>query len=242
MRAIVLAGFVATAAGLMVLAKAIPQDQGYHAFADGRTILGTANFWNVASNLPFVLAGAWGLAVVVRRGEAWAYGLFFAAVGLTGIGSAYYHYAPDDARLFWDRLPLGAAIGGLFAITVGERGAPRLGAALVAPLALFGVGSVVYWRQTGDLRLYAVAQFYPMVAITALCLAYRSRYTRGGDVLALIGMYGAAKGCETFDAEIFRMGGIVSGHTLKHLVAGAGSAWLVVMLKRRQAIAAAPPM
>lgn len=247
-RGILLAGFAATAIGLMVFVPPIPQDQAFHRFADNRTILGVSNFFDVASNLAFVIVGAWGLARLRRAEfaeprERWPYALFFSAVLLTGIGSAYYHEAPDDARLFWDRLPLGAAIGALLAIVVGERGAPRLGAALVVPLAAFGAGSVVYWRETGDLRLYATAQFYPMGAIVALCLAYRSRYTRGGDVLGVIAMYVLAKGFEALDVEIYRIGHVVSGHTLKHVAAGVAGAWLVVMLgRRRYASAAAPPM
>ena len=40
----------------------IPQDPAYHGFADRRTLFGIPNFWNVFSNLPFVLVGAFGLS------------------------------------------------------------------------------------------------------------------------------------------------------------------------------------
>ena len=36
----------------------LPQDPTYHAFADRRTFFGIPNFWNVCSNLAFVLVGA----------------------------------------------------------------------------------------------------------------------------------------------------------------------------------------
>ena len=57
----------ASLAGLL-LVPAIPQDQAYHLFADQRTLFGIPNFWNVGSNIPFVVAGAIGLAQF--RGDA----------------------------------------------------------------------------------------------------------------------------------------------------------------------------
>jgi hypothetical protein len=45
------------------------QDQAYHQFADRRELFGIPNFWNVVSNLPFVILGAVGLRrfIVTRR-------------------------------------------------------------------------------------------------------------------------------------------------------------------------------
>src|SRR5262245_43186241 len=102
--AIILLGALglASAAALAVMSP-ITQDQSYHAFADGRTLLGIPNFWNVASNLPFVAVGAAGLALYRRDAPATA---LFVGILLTGFGSAYYHLAPSDSTLFWDRLPM----------------------------------------------------------------------------------------------------------------------------------------
>ena len=57
-RVLILIGFVALSLAAVLLLSPIPQDQGYHRFADGRSLLGIPNFWNVVSNLPFVLIGA----------------------------------------------------------------------------------------------------------------------------------------------------------------------------------------
>src|ERR1700746_1848008 len=46
---------------VLLLLPPIPQDQSYHQFADQRTLLGIPNFWNVVSNLPFLVVGAAGL-------------------------------------------------------------------------------------------------------------------------------------------------------------------------------------
>ena len=40
-------------------------------------------------------------------------------------------------------------------------------------------------------------------------------------------MYALAKTFEALDPQIFALGGVVSGHTLKHLAAAAAAAWLL---------------
>ena len=97
---LVLAGLMAVSlAGLALLPK-IPQDQGYHLFADQRVLVGIPNFWNVVSNIPFIVVGAVGLA---RFRDDAATIVLFLGFFLTGIGSAYYHWDPNDGTLFWDR-------------------------------------------------------------------------------------------------------------------------------------------
>ena len=82
----------------MLMAEPIAQDSGYHQFADQRTILGVPNFWNVVSNLPFLIVGLMGLFSLLRSGRIQfivelkpAYVLFFAGVALVNFGSGYYH-------------------------------------------------------------------------------------------------------------------------------------------------------
>ena len=62
------------------------------------------------------------------------------------------------------------------------------------------------------------------------------REDRPGLVGAWVG-YGLAKVAELEDVSIYRLGGVVSGHTLKHLVAAAGIGILVWMLVRRRPVA-----
>src|SRR5215831_20622343 len=56
-----LLGLTAISLAGLLLVPPIPQDQSYHQFADQRILLGIPHFWNVVSNLPFVLVGAIGL-------------------------------------------------------------------------------------------------------------------------------------------------------------------------------------
>ncbi len=134
------------------------QNQGYHGFADQRTLFGIPNFWNVFSNLPFIAVGAAGL-LRLRRNSVSV--VLFSGIFLTGFGSSYYHLNPNDSTLFWDRLPMTLCFAAILAALVQERVDTRAGVILLRPLLAVGVFSLLLWRWTDDLRLYAWAQFFP---------------------------------------------------------------------------------
>jgi hypothetical protein len=46
--------------------RRMPQDPSYHHFADQRTLFGVPNFWNVFSNLGYLLAGIYGFMRLKR--------------------------------------------------------------------------------------------------------------------------------------------------------------------------------
>jgi predicted membrane channel-forming protein YqfA (hemolysin III family) len=247
---------VLSAAMLLVaaLAPRIPQPPEYHQFADQRGLLGIPNFLNTISNLAFLFVGFSGLKFLLRaqwRGipdtsqarafarvcERWPYIAFFLAVGMTGIGSAYYHLAPDNDRLVWDRLPIALAITALLATTLSERVRPQAGR-LLPVLMMAGAASVMYWHWTeqqgaGNLNFYIVVQFYSILVIAMLCIFFPSRYTCGGHILAVLVWYGVAKLAEIGDHQIFDVGEVVSGHTAKHLISALAAYKVVDMLRKR---------
>jgi hypothetical protein len=53
---------------------------------------------------------------------------------LTGFGSSYYHWNPNDDTLFWDRLPMTLCFMAILAAAVEERVDARAGAVLLWPL------------------------------------------------------------------------------------------------------------
>jgi Ceramidase len=218
------------------------QDHAYHAFADERVLLGVANGANTLSNLAFLAVGALGLLVLGRRQpacvssgqEARAYHVLFTALLLTGLGSAYYHLAPSDARLAWDRLPMAVAFMSLLCAVIAERLSVVAGVRLLAPLLLVGAASVVYWSLFGDLWPYVAVQAGSLLAVVVLCLLYRSRYTRGGAFLAAAVLYGLAKLFELYDRELYEFTGHwLSGHTAKHLLAALAVYLVVWSLEHR---------
>jgi len=227
-----------------LVAPSFPQPPGYHGFIDRRAAFGIANFGDVASNFGFLISGLWGLALVFGRArfeepqERWPWAAFFLGLVLTAFGSAYYHLAPDNERLFWDRVPITITLMALVSAQIVDRISIRAGVALLAPLLLVGIASVVYWRATeragnGNLVPYVVLQGYAAVTLLGLALALPSRYTRGRDLLWIFGWYALAKVCEVFDERIFHFGNVVSGHTLKHLAAAMAGIVACVMLRHR---------
>lgn len=98
-----------------LLAPRVAPPDRYHHFADQRCWLGVPRFGDVTSNVPFAVVGLWGLAFLARPDSAHAfidyrerYSYFLVFFGLlrTAFGSAYYHLAPENVRLVWDRLPM----------------------------------------------------------------------------------------------------------------------------------------
>lgn len=130
-------------------------ERASHRFADTRDVLGVTHGWNVLSNLPFLLAGAAGLGVCVRRRElparsAWI--VAFTGISLVSLGSGWYHHAPSSDSLVWDRLPRTVGFMSLFAAVL----AAPLGAAaarsILGPAIAIGLASVAWWHWLGDLR------------------------------------------------------------------------------------------
>ena len=243
-RAVLAVAITLLAAAIVWVLRDVAPRFSTHAFVDRRTILGIPNFGDVVSNVAFLVVGVIGLVVVARMPdsrfvdarERWPWLSLFAGVTLVALGSAYYHLAPDGDRLVWDRLPITIVFMSFFAAVVAERVSVRLGTWALAVLLPLGVITVWYWASTGDLRPYMMVQLAPMLLVPLLVLGYPARYTRGGDVLIVLAFYIVAKVAEYLDRQIFAVGGAVSGHALKHIIAGLGLYAVVVMLRRRRAL------
>ena len=190
------------AAALAALAFAcwgpvVTQHDHYHAFADQRTWLGIPCAMDVLSNLPFAVAGAWGLTMMAltRRlewdGRRALAAVFFTGLLVTAVGSSIYHWQPDDWGLAWDRVGMVGAFAGLLGMAAADRISTRSGL-WVAGLVLFaGPAAVAVWYTTANLTPWVVVQ--------------------GGGMLLVL---------ELGDHAVYTWTqGWVSGHSLKHLMA-----------------------
>ena len=98
---------------LIFLFPPIPQDQSYHQFIDTREFIFIPNFFNVFSNLPFLLIGCLFFfhkknkkdRILVHE-ELWFKRSFFGGLILLSLGSTYYHLFPNNNSLMWDRIPI----------------------------------------------------------------------------------------------------------------------------------------
>jgi len=232
---------------------AIAQDPHYHAFADQRTWLGVAHAADVLSNLAFLAVGVFGIAALVstrreRSTRATEAGLWCVAIGFVGtaIGSAWYHIAPNDTTLAWDRLPMTVIFTGILGTAIAQRVGENVARVALAVVFELGVASIAYWRFTGDLSLYLVLQYGGIAALLLLLLTTRRR----DDPLAwwwLLAWYALAKIAEAADGAVWdATGGIIAGHMLKHVFAAVGGCALFRPLRAQSrgapaaAIAAAP--
>lgn len=241
---------------LLVLALALlawrlprlPQPPSYHRFADPWVCCGTPRCLDIGSNLLIVLAGAAGLRFLfsaaadrafIAPAERGLYRLFFLAAVLAGLASAYYHLAPDNGRLAWDRAALALALMSWLAANLGERIHPAAGLRLLPLLLAGGLGSVLYWHWSeaqglGDLRPYGLMQLLPLLLVPLLTWLYPSRYRGDGGVPAITGLYLLALLCDLLDQPIATLTGLVSGHTLKHLIVAAALHAVLRRLRRRR--------
>ncbi len=242
---------LAALAGVM-LQKPLAQDPAYHHFADQRTFLGLSRALDSLSNVSFLIAGAAGLAALTlkrfRAGAVFAdprervpYLVFFGGMALIALGSFYYHLQPDNQRLLWDRLPMAVAFMALLSAVISERLGISAGLKSLVPLLLLGTGSVLYWYVTetmglGDLRPYGLVQFLPMILIPLLLILYRSRYSGAGYLCLALAIYALAKLFELWDREVLEYTALVSGHTVKHLLAAFGAGIILFMLRARRII------
>ena len=223
----------------------IPQNLEYHAFSDTREVFGVPNFWNIISNLVFFAVGVAGLykllyvrSFCLLNDIKVVYVVLFGSCILIACGSAYYHLLTDNGSLLWDRLPMSVAFMALFTIIVGEFVSLRVGKILFVPLICAGITSVIYWyvsetQGQGDLRLYALVQFYPLLIIPVVLMFFKSGYTQVYYYWILLSVYGLSKVFEYFDSAILEYTSIISGHTIKHVLAAISVGVLLVAYQKR---------
>jgi hypothetical protein len=192
---------------------------------------------DVLSNLPFLVIGLLGLALCAgsrRPPLAMAWRSMFAGVALVGLGSACYHWAPGDARLVWDRLPMTVVLVALFVALLGEHVGRSVDRLTFAAALATGAASVLWWQWTGDLRWYAGLKFSLLAGIAAMLCLFEARFTHRRWLFAGLLLYALAKLAESHDLAVFlATGQTLSGHTAKHLLAAAALACVLVMLWRR---------
>jgi hypothetical protein len=244
-RAVLWLALAVGAAVALSFAPPMAQDPAYHRFADDRSWLGVPSFTNVVSNLPFLVLGLVGMARTAHGPRPGghprlrpAYLVFFAGAALVGIGSSYYHWAPSNATLAWDRATMTIAFMAFCAVVVGEQVGAELGRRLLAPLLAAGLGSIVWWRLgdaagAGDLRPYVLVQFLPLLILPLLLLCYRPAYLPSSYLWAVFACYAIAKVLELADAPLLAATGM-GGHAWKHLAAAAGVLFVLLALERRR--------
>ena len=180
--------------------------------------------------------------------------LFFSGLMITGAASAYYHLTPNNDGLAIDRLGMVVAFAGMLGLAAAERVSVRAGMICALATMVFGVLSVAVWAGTGNVLPWGVVQFGGMAGVVALAFAAPVSQMMSSSVSRsvpqettrstpppiapsstppiawgwVIAIYALAKACELADSQIYAFSQqLISGHSLKHLIAACAAAPVV---------------
>jgi hypothetical protein len=207
----------------LIAAPILPQDLNYHSFSDQFKCYAINNYWNVISNAPFLIVGLLGLKSKRIYDDFKAQKIvFFTGISLVAFGSGYYHLNPNNNTLIWDRLPMTIAFMALFSLIIGQFSNKRYGNKSLIPLLLLGTSSVIYWVIFDDLKFYALIQFYPLLAIPVILIFLKQKNKSAWGYWLLLAAYIVAKLFEHFDHHVHKALKVISGHSIKHIVAALG--------------------
>jgi hypothetical protein len=223
---------------LAIFLPSIEQNQNYHNFADQRVLFGVNNAFDTLSNLAFIIVGALGLVnfynnqyIKISNSFSVILNLFFISIILTGLGSSFYHLSPNDFTLVFDRLAMSLVFASILAMLAYLKISPRFGLHTLAELLILAPLTVLIWKFNGNLTPYVVLQFGGIILVILTLLLTKTRM-QGPCFTSLIILYGAAKLVEFYDEKIFNLSqNLISGHTLKHLIAALAVIIFVSPLK-----------
>ena len=231
----------------LLLVPPLAQDPQYHQFADQQALYFIPNALNVISNIAFLIVGLIGLTALLNNPEKYcdinvlpSYQLFFIGLMLTFIGSSYYHIEPNNFTLVFDRLAIAISFMALFTAFVGELVSGALARKILLPLVGLGASGVVYWGISehfmhGDMRFYLLTQYLPLILLPVMLVKYKWQYSHQYSCIFIFLFYALAKFSEVYDQPILELTGVISGHTVKHLLSALAGYWVYWLLKNRKA-------
>jgi hypothetical protein len=223
---------------LAIFLPSIEQNQNYHNFADQRVLFGVNNAFDTLSNLAFIIVGILGLVnfynnqyIKISNSFSVILNLFFISIILIGLGSSFYHLSPNDFTLVFDRLAMSLVFASILAMLAYLKISPRFGLHTLAELLILAPLTVLIWKFNGNLTPYVVLQFGGIILVILTLLLTKTRM-QGPCFTSLIILYGATKLVEFYDEKIFNLSqNLISGHTLKHLIAALAVIIFVSPLK-----------
>ncbi len=225
---------------LGIVGPSVEQPGHYHAFADQRQLLGIPNLMDVLSNLAFAgfgAIGAWHLwrtspasfGAIDRR----LAGLFFLGLIVTSAFSGWYHLRPDNEGLAIDRYGMTIAFAGLMGLAASTRVSERAGQWLALAFLVCGAWSIQTWSALGNVLPWAILQYGGMALILGLAYMPARMGALSVSWLTVLLVYTLAKLLEHADQSVFEFThGLVSGHTLKHLVASCAAIPVLAAIHR----------
>ncbi len=196
-----------------------------HPFVDARVLWGIPNALDVLSNLAFIPMGLWGLwslhrAPDVQRATRQSATVFFVGLLLTYLSSSAYHWAPSAWGLALDRAGMAVAFAGVLGLAAAERVSLRVAPWVWGGVAAAGLLAILLNYTAGVMAPWAVVQFGGMAVVLWAATQPAQTGALGIRWGVLIVIYIVAKLFELGDDTVFHATGeLMSGHSLKHIVA-----------------------
>jgi hypothetical protein len=221
----------------------ITQNLAYHHFADQRILCGVPHPGDVLSNLGFVLVGIivfWQARKqpALYEFQQFVFIFFCLSCVALGLGSAYYHWNPNNTTLIWDRMTMVFGFSAIFMDTLWRYRVLSLNMVASKFSICFFIfcGSVIYWQYSNHLEPYVLVQFFTLLLILVLAgLNYKN--TSGKHIFYFVGVYAIAKVLEYYDLRVWiLLHEIISGHTLKHLAYALALYFYGIYMKQGEAI------
>ena len=159
-----------------------------------------------------------------RKNKSLLSNLLILHISLLAITSGYYHLNPSDKTVFWDIMSI--ATGSMIVLLIIINTTTEYNLLLY----IFSVFSIIYWKKTGDLRLYLL--IYIGVPLYIIAKYYKNNNLQ---IYLFIMIF-----CnilvwltEFNDHYIYKItNNLVSGHTLKHIFAGIGIFYVIKILQK----------
>lgn len=212
----------------------------YFQFADQWTFRSIPHFLDVATNLIFFISGTLGLFVYKNCHQKFNYierlSFLFFSYGsiLLCLGSGYFHWTPNPYTLVWDRVPMVICFNSLITFIIADRVETKGLLELMILFLLLGLITtfgVPYLYQS--LRPYYLFQLGTIIFTVILTFSFKEKKISNLSLISMFLFYVLAKLTETFDHQIYNLLKFITGHNLKHLLAGAGMIFLNINLYLR---------
>ena len=188
-----------------LITQEIPLPQEYHNFADKRIFLGIPNTMDVISNIAILIPALYLLTFKKRTIKS---NLLIIHLILLALASSYYHINPSNQTLFWDILMI----------------------ATTYIIVLIMFSNTNYWKYSDDLRLYLIIL---IGVLLYLILKYYKNKNLRNYLYIIVIMNILFRFTEHNDHEIYEFtNDQISGHTLKHIIAGIGIFYVIQLLQK----------
>ena len=191
----------------------------YHNFADKRSFIGIPNIINIISNIAILIPAIYLFLQDRKKDESKI--LIFHVI-LLSLSSMYYHYNPSDKTLFYDILMI-ATTSMIVLILISDTDHKLL-------LYIYGIISILYWKYTGDLRLYLLILIGVPIYIIYKYIK-NDKLRKYIYIITIINIL--LRISEHNDNLIYKLSNNkISGHSLKHILGGIGIWYIIILLKK----------